>query len=109
MKPIMRDGCFRIDQICARIGVEQRTLQRRLAQEGQSFSALQSDIRREWAEQLLTGSSLTLLEIGQQLGFSSGQHFNRAFKSWTGTSPGTFRKFQSHSDRKASSSAGQSE
>lgn len=101
MKPIMRDGYFRLDQICARIGVEQRTLQRRLAHEGQSFTALQSNVRREWAEQLLAGSTLTQEEIGRRLGFSSSQHFIRAFTCWTGTSPGTYRKVRSQTDRTA--------
>ena len=46
----------------------------------------------ERAAQLLRGSSLTVLEVAQSVGYSSGSQFSTAFRERYGTSPGKFRK-----------------
>ena len=48
--------------------------------------------RMERAAQLLRGSSLTVLEVAQSVGYSSGSQFTAAFRERYGTSPGKFRK-----------------
>ena len=48
--------------------------------------------RMERAAQLLQGSSLTVLEVAQSVGYSSGSQFTAAFRERYGTSPGKFRK-----------------
>ena len=48
--------------------------------------------RMERAAQLLRGSSLTVLEVAQSVGYSSGSQFTTAFRERYGTSPGKFRK-----------------
>ena len=48
--------------------------------------------RMERAAQLLRGSSLTVLEVAQSVGYSSGSQFSTAFRQRYGTSPGKFRK-----------------
>ena len=48
--------------------------------------------RMERAAQLLQGSSLTVLEVAQAVGYSSGSQFAAAFRERYGTSPGKFRK-----------------
>ena len=48
--------------------------------------------RMERAAQLLRGSSLTVLEVAQTVGYSSGSQFTAAFRERYGTSPGKFRK-----------------
>lgn len=48
--------------------------------------------RMERAAQLLRGSSLTVLEVAQSVGYSSGSQFSTAFRERYGTSPGKFRK-----------------
>ncbi len=48
--------------------------------------------RMERAAQLLRGSSLTVLEVAQTVGYSSGSQFSTAFRQRYGTSPGKFRK-----------------
>ena len=88
MNPLVRDGCFRLDQICGRIGITPRTLQRRLVAEGQNFNALLSNTRMEWAEELLRQPGLSLEEIGGKMGYSTRKHFIRAFKGWTGSTNG---------------------
>jgi AraC-like DNA-binding protein len=46
------------------------------------------------AIELLTYSDLSLIEIGDRLGFSDQHCFSRAFRRETGLPPGTYRKLQ---------------
>jgi len=68
------------------------TLQRRLAFEGTSFQALKDELRRDVAIVRLNTSATPLAELALELGFTDSAGFQRAFKSWTGTSPGAYRQ-----------------
>lgn len=68
-----------------------RTLQRRLRDEGTTFQNLLTEVRRELAHQYLRDSRLSLNEISYLLGFSEMSSFSRAFKRWTGETPGSYR------------------
>ena len=71
--------------------VSNRTLQRKLADEGTNFRTLLLEVRRELAERYIADNSLPLAEISYMLGFSDTSSFSRAFKRWTGDSPNVFR------------------
>lgn len=71
--------------------LSQRTLQRRLQEEGTSFQALLEDTRRELALQYLAQPDRSLLEVAYLLGFSDPSNFFRAFRRWFGTTPGEYR------------------
>ncbi|WP_416426195.1 AraC family transcriptional regulator [Pseudomonas sp. App30] len=71
--------------------LSQRTLQRRLQDEGTSFQALLDDTRRELAEQYLAQPHMTLLEAAYLLGFADPSNFFRAFRRWFDTTPGEYR------------------
>lgn len=68
------------------------TLQRRLTREGTSFQALKNELRRDIAIARLNTSAVSLAELAQELGFTDAATFQRAFKGWTGSAPGTYRK-----------------
>jgi AraC-like DNA-binding protein len=68
------------------------TLQRKLAAEGTSFQALKDQLRRDIAIVNLSTSTVSLATLAQQLGFADGPAFQRAFKAWTGSPPGTYRR-----------------
>lgn len=68
-----------------------RSLQRRLAEDGLTYSQLLTRIRYEKAVYLLQNSSLKIIEIAYELGYEDPAHFTRAFKRWTGISPKSFR------------------
>lgn len=70
------------------------TLQRRLAMEGTSFQTLKDELRRDIAIVRLNTSSVSLAELAQELGFADSAAFQRAFKVWTGSAPGSYRKAQ---------------
>jgi AraC-like DNA-binding protein len=75
------------DSVAARLMVSERTLQRRLAEEGTSFTSLVDDTRRELARQSLEAGDLSLKMLSFQLGFSEPSAFYRACKRWFGMTP----------------------
>lgn len=71
--------------------VSARTLHRRLADEGTSFQRVKDEFRRDRAVQMLTKGHEPINAISAQLGFDSTASFHRAFRGWTGDTPGAFR------------------
>lgn len=65
------------------LGVSERTLQRRLAELGRSFSDVVEDFRREEAARLLATPGLPLVEVVSRLGYAEQTSFTRAFRRWT--------------------------
>lgn len=79
-------------QIIAReLGMSERTLQRRLNDEGTSFKQLLSDARREKAREYLADPSLDIKEVAFLLGYEEKSSFYRAFRSWEGDTPSKWR------------------
>ncbi len=74
------------------VRIPERTLQRRLADEGVTHSALVDEVRRNLALQYLTDASVSVTEIGYRLQFADPAAFYRAFKRWTGESPLAYRR-----------------
>lgn len=71
--------------------VTARTLQRRLADEGIAFGKLLEDVRRAQAERLLARTDAPLADVAEGVGYADTAAFVRAFKKWSGTTPGRFR------------------
>ena len=76
--------------VASTLHLSQRTLQRRLQEEGTSFQQLLDDTRRELAEQYLAQPNLTLLETAY-LRFADPSNFFRAFRRWFDATPGEYR------------------
>jgi AraC-like DNA-binding protein len=68
------------------------TLQRRLAADGTSFQALKDQLRRDLAIVRLNTSTVPLAALADELGFADSAAFQRAFKIWTGSAPGAYRR-----------------
>lgn len=68
------------------------TLQRRLASEGISFQSLKDQLRRDIAIVRLSTSKVPLAALAHELGFADSAAFQRAFKCWTGSAPGAYRR-----------------
>jgi len=81
-----------LDALAADMAMTPRTLQRRLREEGTSFSHLLQEARLQRARDLLCRTKKTLDQIAAQLGFNDAVAFSHAFKSWTNCSPGTWRE-----------------
>jgi AraC-like DNA-binding protein len=78
-------------EAAAALHLSLRTLTRRLADEGSTFQALKDELRRDTAIRRLTTSDTPIAVIGQELGFEDPNAFHRAFKKWTGSTPGAYR------------------
>lgn len=70
-------GLCRVDVVAQHLGVDRRTVHRRLAAEGATFSALLDAERRELAGRYVEGSNRPLTEVAAQLGFSAPSAFSR--------------------------------
>ena len=81
-----------ITSVARRMGMSGRTLQRSLGREGTEFQALLEQVQFEAAKRLLALDSSSTDEIAFVLGFSDRTTFHRAFRRWSGTTPGEFRK-----------------
>ena len=68
------------------------TLRRHLLEEGQSYQSIKDDLRRDLAISQLCHSDKSVLDIALELGFAEASAFHRAFKKWTGTRPGEYRR-----------------
>lgn len=77
--------------IAASLHISERTLRRRLLEEGTSYSALCDETRQAVAEQLLTIERLPIEQIAERLGYSETVSFIHAFKRWKGQSPHAYR------------------
>ena len=81
-----------LEQIAGRLNMSGRNLHRKLAEEGTSFKELQDEIRHDLALRYLSTSAMSLNQVAFSLGFIDQSSFNRAFKRWTGDSPGQYRR-----------------
>jgi AraC-like DNA-binding protein len=87
-----RSGWLTIRQAAELAGISVRTLQRRLADEGETFAQLANETRAELANELLTGTDHSFTKIAHDLGYTESQNFFRAFKRWTGQTAQQFRR-----------------
>lgn len=73
-------------------GISRRTLQRRLAEEGKTFSELLDEVRREMAFESLVHGTAPIAQIAFELGYSNPPAFYRAVHRWTGMAPKDIRR-----------------
>lgn len=81
-----------IDDLALALGLSERTLQRRLAEEGTSFRDLLDEVRRDLALAALRQPGATVTDVAFCIGFSDLTAFSRAFRRWTGESPASWRR-----------------
>lgn len=84
---------YSLVQTAAEFHVSPRTLIRRLATEHTSFQSIKDGLRRDFAIFDLINSDKSLDEIAHNYGFASVSAFHRAFKRWTGNTPGDYRRY----------------
>jgi AraC-like DNA-binding protein len=86
------DGWPTLNQMADLADVSVRTLQRRMAADGQSYVRLLDQSRAELAVELLSKTEMTFAGVAKETGYTEPQNFIRAFKRWTGQTPQQFRR-----------------
>ncbi len=80
-----------LDHVAKMLATSTRTLRRRLEDAGTTFDALLTRTRRELADRYLNDPRISLGEAALLLGFAEQTSFQRAYRRWTGQTPGTYR------------------
>jgi AraC-like DNA-binding protein len=80
-----------LEDVATYLGVSSRSLQRKFKQQGTNFKSIVDDVRKEYAFSYLLQTNYKMSYIAQILGFSEQSVFQRAFKRWTGVTPGEYR------------------
>lgn len=86
------EGIPKIDVVAQRLGIGERTLQRRLQNSGLSYYDIVDSARKNLACKLMRTTDLSLTDIALMVGFSETSAFSRAFKRWSGESPSVYRR-----------------
>jgi AraC-like DNA-binding protein len=80
------------EQLADEMSMTPATMRRRLHEEGESYQSIKDQLRRDLAISYLSHSKRSVMDIALELGFSERSAFHRAFRKWTGASPGEFRR-----------------
>lgn len=87
------DGAFLSAGEAARqFALSERTLHRRLAEEGTRFSTIVDEARYARSQELLMDRRMTIERIAAALGFAEPSSFSRAFKRWSGINALEYRR-----------------
>jgi AraC-like DNA-binding protein len=106
---LLPHGKARASEIARGLGMSHRTLARRLALEGLTFSEILDELKVDLAKGYLKDGNLPISQIAWLLGYREVSAFTHAFKRWTGSTPRTFRaqkEFLSAVDRGGGSGRG---
>src|SRR5882757_4907437 len=80
-----------LDRVASDLHMSERTLRRKLADEGVSFRGLLEEIREQLAEELLVTGGLSVAEVAERLGYLEVSSFSQAFRRWKGVGPRDYR------------------
>ncbi len=89
--PRLHEGNASMVEVARALGMSRQTLYRRLRDEGLTFEKVHDDLRRRMALDYIATRKVTVNEAGYLLGFSEPSAFVRAFRRWTGQTPGSYR------------------
>lgn len=92
LKRSLASGRPELSDIARDLGMSERTLQRRITEEGKSFRELLVGARQELGRQLLSDPSADIDEVACLLGYQDASSFYRAFREWEGTTPNRWRE-----------------
>ena len=96
---LLATGHCTIDVVAQHLGIDRRTVHRRLASAGETFSEIVDAVRRELAERYVGNRTRSLAEISSLLGFSAPSGFSRWYRKKFNRSPSQRRTRRSPSRR----------
>ncbi|MGC8536692.1 MAG: AraC family transcriptional regulator [Rhizomicrobium sp.] len=89
---LLPTGVCDADRVGRHLGVDRRTVHRRLVAEGTNFSALMDEMRMQLARSLMANPRRSLAAVAEHLGFSGASAFSHWFQRTHGCSPRAFRR-----------------
>src|SRR5689334_11020875 len=90
-KPSMFLNCWMTWLKNSSVGLSDRTLQRRIDDDGTTFRKLLLEARQELAREYLNRADIDVAEVACLLGYEDSNSFYRAFRTWEGTTPSQLR------------------
>ncbi|KRB49142.1 AraC family transcriptional regulator [Rhizobium sp. Root708] len=92
LKRGLASGRPELSQVAQDLGMSERTLQRRITEEGKTFRELLAEARQERGRQLLSNPSTDIDEVAFLLGYQDRSSFYRAFRDREGLTPSQWRE-----------------
>ncbi len=91
---LIRDGhqFSTAEGVAATLNMSERTMRRRLGEEGTSFREIRGEVLSKLAVEFISTTEMTAEEIAERLGFSDASNFCKTFKKWTGKRISEFRE-----------------
>lgn len=89
---LLADGYPDVHLIAEAASMNPRTLQRRLAAAGLTYSQLVTETRTRLATEWLRSTAMPISEMAGSLGYTDASNFTRAFRRQAGISPLAFRQ-----------------
>jgi AraC-like DNA-binding protein len=86
------EGRPHIDWVARKMELSSRSLQRHLSVHNTTFEAVMDRVLTRHAATLLEQREIQITQVALQLGYADPSHFVRAFRRWTGQTPGEFRR-----------------
>jgi AraC-like DNA-binding protein len=90
LMPILHTGDPSVDAVARKMGLNRQTLLALLKSEGATFEKVLDELRHRMALEYLNGKKVSVNETAYLVGFPEAPAFSRAFKRWTGLSPGEY-------------------
>lgn len=93
---VRKGGPHRTDmeEAARAVGLSVRSLRRRLSGEGSSYQEVANEALTIVAKHMLMSTQFSIQETGYAMGFADARSFHRAFRRWTGITPGAYRRAQ---------------
>jgi AraC-like DNA-binding protein len=88
---LLPHGRVLVEDVARSLGMSERTLARKLSDEGLNFTEILQQLRQDLAVRYLDDRKMHVSKIAWLLGFNEVSAFSHAFKRWTGKTPREMR------------------
>ena len=92
--PLLPHGQSHANVVAAKLGMSERTLARRLAEEDVTFIEVLQQLKASLASRYLEDERMPISRIAWLLGFEDASSFSHACRRWTGKSPRELRRLK---------------